>query len=85
MQKMSREKIEAELDLLQVPHSDEMSYEEIWELYKEKSKKPEPVIEVPEVPLGLSTINDHEYRLRSLEARVKILEKENAETTSGRE
>jgi len=82
MQKMSREKIEAELNLLQVPHSDEMSYEEMWELYKEKSKKPEPVIEVP---LGLSTINDHEYRIRSLEARVKILEKENAETTSGRE
>lgn len=81
---MSRERIEAELDLLQVPYSDEMSYEEIWKLYKEKSK-PEPEIEVPEVPLGVGTINNHEYRIKSLEERLKILEKKNAETQNRRE
>jgi len=78
----SKEQIMRELDSLAVGYDSKQSYKELVELLEAKQVVKEEVptqvpperskpIEVKEVRLGLSTIQDHEARITALEAARK--------------
>lgn len=82
MGNMSTESIKAELDARKIGYSDEMSYKELGELLKkakdeeagaEAAEAMEPLnTDMADVKCGVSTIQDHEMRLRVIERQLVI-------------
>ncbi len=72
----SREKIMADLDVLQINYDEEMSYVNLCDLLKEAEAKADAKVKADEKPLntdmagvtcGARTTLDHEMRLRVIE------------------
>ena len=72
---ISRDKVIAELNARKIGYSDDMEYKVLAnllnkarakEIEKEEAKKKE----IPTIPCGIRTINDHERRLCALEREV---------------
>ena len=69
---ISRDKVVAELEVRKINYKSDMEYKELAALLEEakakEAEKKEP--EVPTIPCGVRTINDHEKRLFNLEQKV---------------
>lgn len=75
MPKMSKEQVIAQLEILKISYDDKMSYAELLVLLPEEKSAEvpkEPDLVIPQVPLGVGTINDHEYRLCVIEKKLGL-------------
>jgi len=67
---ISRDKVVAELEVRKINYKSDMEYKELAALLEEAKAKAKEEMEVPTIPCGVRTINDHEKRLFNLERKV---------------
>ena len=76
MPKKTKEQVIAELDARQISYNENMSYSELLTLLPKEEAKPveEKPLDIPEVTLGVTTINDHERRICIIERILKAVD-----------